>query len=123
MSPPYSDVIKRMLTPSIGAVLYYLFAQVDRSDAESFFTLLGTGSGLREGHPIFTLRRALEINANRRTAKANATFRAAWTVKAWNAWRRGERVFQVRWAPGGANPEQFPSIDGLDYTQVAPGDE
>jgi hypothetical protein len=49
------------------------FSQVDRSDAESFFTLFGTGSGLREGHPIFTLRRALEINANRRTAKANAT--------------------------------------------------
>lgn len=119
---PHHETTKRMLTPSTAAALYYLFAQVDRSDAESFFTLLATGSGLREGHPIFTLRRALEINANRRTAKVSSTFRCAWTIKAWNAWRRGERVFQIRWVPGGANPEVFPAIDGFDYTQISRDD-
>lgn len=56
------------------------------------------------------------MKAERSVPKVN--MRAAWCILAWNAWRNGDRLRKVQWRPGGARPDPFPMIDGLDYASV-----
>ncbi len=53
------------------------------------------------------LRNALPRDALA-TKKMPASHRLAITIKAWNAYREGRSIGYLRFAGGGAKPEQFP---------------
>lgn len=110
-----ADRIKKeggFLIPALAASLYVLMAAEDEADATEFFTMLATGVNLGPGNPILALRRRLIQNRDSGNARNNLsrTFVSAITVKAWNAWRRGETVQTLKWL----DSEPFPRLVGLD---------
>ena len=94
----------------LGCGLYHLFSSVDAEDAEVFFESLITGENLTEGSPILALRNNLERRAIKKYDRERMEIVAAWTIKAWNAWREGSEIQRLYWTPGGSRPEPFPEI-------------
>lgn len=93
--------------PGLFGALFYIFTALDYDDAADFFEHLRSGVGLEEEDPRYLLRRFLisEITATRRTPAWRV---AALTIKAWNAWRDGEKMRNLSFRAGGASPEAFP---------------
>lgn len=97
-------------TRSVLGLAIHNLMKVDSADAAWFFDRLSDGQGLMEGDPIYTLRRVLR----NRTATSNAGG-DAWVLmgmfyKTWNAYRRGEKIRNLMFRAGGANPEQMPEL-------------
>lgn len=92
---------------SVVGIAWWVFQQIDYEDAGFFFARLGDGQGLLKGDPIYELRRTVQETKSNR-GERNQTWLLAITIKAWNAYRNGEKVSLYRWRPGGAKPEQFP---------------
>lgn len=101
-------------SPSMWAAVYYLASEVDPADAAMFFDRLIVGTAPVDGEPIHQLRKAVLADAVR-SRRADSTTMAAWAIKAFNAWRRGEQIYSIRWRRGGANAEAFPAL--LDYPE------
>jgi hypothetical protein len=80
------------------------------AEVDSFIESLRTGTNLAEGDPIHTLRRTLESLLVSKQVKVIPVVIHAITIKAWNAWLRGESASVLRFKPGGDLPEKFPSI-------------
>lgn len=97
------------LPGSIIGFGWWLFSQLDStgSDVDFFFARLADGQGLIKGDPIYELRRAVE---NSRTVRGQRSerFLTAILIKAWNAYRAGNKVGLLTFRPGGAKPERFP---------------
>lgn len=110
LKPPYASIIDHFLTPSTASALYYLFRSVDTEDAREFYRLLASGDGLGEGDPIFALRKRLEAEARKSQGRILPHVRAAFTIKAFNAWRAGATMHALKWTGGGARQEGFPRV-------------
>lgn len=95
------------LPASIVGLVWWITAQIDPDDSDFFMKRLGDGQGLVKGDPIYELRRTVQENRNGRGDR-DRTYLLAITIKAWNAYRKGEQVGLYRWRPGGAKPEKFP---------------
>jgi hypothetical protein len=82
---------------------HYLTSRLDAGDAEYFFNRLGDGQGLVLGDPILTLRNVLLKD---RTVPVSMLprRRAAIIVRAWNAYRAGERLTKFQWTGQDAFP-------------------
>ncbi len=99
-----------MSPPSLFRALHWWLAKVSESDADLFFEGLATGIGLIEGDPIAALRNSL-VEERRRMHRSGSRpywYWAAITIKAWNAYRQGKSVKQLRFATGGVNKETWP---------------
>lgn len=96
------------LPTTVSSALYFAFSQVDPTDCEHFFQALAEPLSPNIPQPVFTLRKALSDNRDNVKGTRNVTYLAAITIKAWNAYRAGEEVHQLRWRAGGANPEAIP---------------
>ena len=92
----------------IAAILFYEFSALDAEDAQFFFDRLWEGDGLERGSAILALRKSLLASTDTKGA-ANPVYLAAISIKAWNKYRAGEEAALLRFSPGGANPEKFPS--------------
>jgi hypothetical protein len=96
---------------SVEAGLHFLMAEIDSTAADEFWTLLQEGQGLDAGHPILTLRNYLIRDlANRR--RMDAKYRAAITIKSWNAYRANRTATIIVWRRAGDKPEEFPVLRG-----------
>lgn len=97
------------LPGSVVAFTWWLFARLEdgESDAAFFFARLADWQGLMRGDPVYALRSA---SASTRTAHGERSerFLTAITIKAWNAYRDGEKIGSLRFRAGGAAPERFP---------------
>lgn len=114
--PHILDSVKRAhsirdwgLAVSTLAALHYLFTGVDKEDAETFFIRLKYGIDLEEDDPILVLRERLHAISTQRRRIPRDEF-AAIVIKAWNAFRSGEKVKQLTWRGGGGRPEKMPEI-------------
>jgi len=92
---------------SIIGLAWWVCAEIDEGDANYFFERLGDGQALAKTDPVYELRRAVAATKTIRGAR-NMTYLLAITIKAWNAFRAGQPIGQLRWAAGGAKPEAFP---------------
>lgn len=95
------------LPSSVCGLGMWLFTRIDTGDADFFFNRLHDGQNLAKGDPIYELRKAVEQSRSVRGERSQ-TYLTAILIKAWNAYREGRNVGQLRFAPGGANPERFP---------------
>lgn len=118
-NPEIRDSVKlaaRLRRPWIGvsvlAAMHYLFSVANPEDANDFVTKLATGENMRAGDPPYVLRERL-IKEHYDTGGLHSRAKLAFVVRAWNAYRRGETLTRLVFNPGGANPDRFPSIDGL----------
>lgn len=103
--------IRRQLPMSVTVlgVAHWLFRQIDEEDCSFFFDRIRDGQGLVEGDPVLVLRKRVLIDAtNERNQKLKPFHLLALLIKAWNAYRMGEQLNNLRWRTGGARPEPFP---------------
>lgn len=95
------------LPSSVLGLTHWVFSNIDAEDADWFFERLGSGVGLEQYHPVWTLRkRASEITEA--TGRVPEDMLLAFVIKAWNAYRDGTELRLLRFKPGGASPEKFP---------------
>lgn len=99
------------LPASIVGLLWWAFDRIDETspdDARFFFDRLADGQGLVSGDPIYELRKTLDLIKASVRGERSRTHLIAITIKAWNAYRRGDKVGLLRYRSGGAKPEAFP---------------
>lgn len=95
------------LPPALFTTLFYIFDQIDSDDAAEFMRLVATGDGLNSDHPIYLLRKRL-AEERQRPGSPSAKLLMGLTIKAWNAWRKGETPRIVSYSPGGKRQEKMP---------------
>lgn len=81
---------------------------IDADDAAGFFGGLDEQQGLTEGSPILAALRWMRTAERGPGSKPSVEHQLAILFKSWNKYRAGESVSQLRFRPGGANPESFP---------------
>lgn len=91
----------------VGGLLWWMFTQLDAEDAEHFFERFMSLEGHEKGDPIFEFRK-IAIGETKTAQARNARVLCALGIKAWNKYREGEKVSQLRFIPGGSNAEKFP---------------
>jgi hypothetical protein len=105
--------IRDVTAPTIILALHYLFTRVDRTKANWFLDRLSDGAELSPRHPILTLRDQLMRARNERKITISDPERAAWAIKAWNAFYQERPVATLKWQQLGPRKEPFPLIAGL----------
>lgn len=95
------------LPSSVLGLTYWLFSAIDVEDAVWFFDHLGSGAGLEQYHPVWTLRKRAAELAQEQGRMAEDML-LAFVIKTWNAYRDGDEMRLLRFKPGGAKPERFP---------------
>ena len=95
---------------SVGtvAVLFEVFKGVDIESFEHFAGMLAMKYDPVK--PVRLLISRLSANAQSQRGRLPQRILAAYIVKAWNAYMRGEDISQLKVTLGGAHPEQFPEI-------------
>ena len=93
---------------SVLGLASWLFARIDQGDHDDFVNKLISGANLGEHSPIRLLREKLlaEVGAKQRRSKVELL---ALIIKAWNAYRNGEELRQLKFITGGAKPEAMPT--------------
>lgn len=96
-----------MLTSSMFASLWWTFAHIDTDAANRFFMSLASGANLQADDPILILCNTLMSQPHKagRSARDNRVRIAALTIKAWNKWRKGKPLRQLKFSAG----ESFPT--------------
>lgn len=100
-------VVRALRTPLVGIREF----GGDRSEVDTFVERLRSGTELTDGHPVHTLKRTMENYLMSTSLRLAPVVTQAITVKAWNAYVRGEDVHVLRFKPGGSTPETFPRIE------------
>lgn len=93
--------------PAMFAALYYIFAEHNKKGADQFFDTLIDGLGYEQGRqdPIYQLRRLLEqFKANKHQKRPNF-YKAAITIKAWNAFQNRDTISSLRFSENEGWPE------------------
>jgi hypothetical protein len=97
-----------LLSGRTAGLLYYVLSSIDADDAQYFFDRLVAGDGMERDNPILVLRNLLMVLKQEKRGVRSQTYVSALVVKAWNKYRLGEPVKQLKFTIGGANPESFP---------------
>lgn len=95
-----------LLSPMMLSSLHYIFASIDKNSAEIFLTALLTGD-CGDYKEILKLRNYfLDIKMNEKTKAlmGNRTFVGGVIIKAWNAFRKNEKMHDFEYKKG----EEFP---------------
>jgi hypothetical protein len=95
------------VAPSVCGTAWYMFSELDDSDANAFIDAIVSGIGLEERSPLLVLRRVYEKN-QLQARPLDSPQLLAITIKAWNAWRKGRKVELLAFKMGGVNPEAWP---------------
>lgn len=93
------------------AALVDEFNKVSDEDAEAFISQIASPTPTSQ--PCAKLKEAFRINAEQDPDKRYTTKKVlALTIKAWNAFMRGDEIALLGYKEGGAKPENFPKIYG-----------
>lgn len=109
-SPDKANKAKSLMPQRWGGALHYICSRKSKSDADNFFAKIATGVGITSNRDVtYKIRNKLLANAGENPGNKEAdVYIAAYTVKAWNAWRRGEKREYLRWRGNQAPNEPFP---------------
>ncbi len=111
--------IKSITAPTLLLALHYQFSRKDKGKADEFIERVGDGAELPRKHPILTLRDQLLRARNERKYQLADPERAAWIIKAWNAYVEDRALDHIKWQPNGARAEAFPLIRGPRESKLA----
>lgn len=86
--------------------LYWQFSKLDRDASMEFFTSFASGAGLQKDDPIYQLRNKMIGNMASKK-KFPDRDKLAWTILAWNHWRKKNKITKLQWAgdPDAAFPK------------------
>lgn len=97
------------LYPRVGGVGMWATSRINAEDSEDFFHKLTTGESLGANSPILRLRQSL-FSLEQERGATPAGYKLALLTKAWNFYRDGDEVVNLRFRRGGAKPESFPTF-------------
>lgn len=91
--------------------LYHRLLEIDPEEAELFFKMWQEGAGLAKNDPIWRLREWTINDARTRTTSGRApTYRfMAMALKAWNFWREGKTIQQLKWNYTSVHKDPWPT--------------
>ncbi|MDP3492876.1 MAG: hypothetical protein Q8R82_07160 [Hyphomonadaceae bacterium] len=105
--------IRDITAPTLVIALHYFFRRVHPRKADFFLNRLTDGAELPARHPILTLRDQLvRAKIDKKVSIPDAE-RAAWIIKAWNAYLQDRPVATLKWQQVGPRKEPFPEVPGL----------
>lgn len=84
---------------------FYLFARIDREQANQFFDGYVSGAGLLSRDPILALRNRI---VRQKLERQTAAEQLALTIRAWNYFRAGEKVDRLQLPKGLLTNDNFP---------------
>lgn len=95
-----------MVSRGLTIALVHILTTVDAKATEEFFGAIESGAGLVAGDPRLTLRETLLRDRSQRDARSqmSAKRRAALVIRAWNAWRAGDKLTRLQWTDADAFP-------------------
>lgn len=106
---PGADIGRKVGLPgSLASLLMITFDAIDSEDSAFFWARLADGVGLQEGSPILALAKMLQSLKLEVRGQRSQRYLAALVIKAWNKYRDGEPIHQLKFRTGGANPESYP---------------
>lgn len=109
----------RILTPITYGPLHWLFSKYSPTDADFFFDRVSIGDEISQDHPAWVLRRTVTNLRNRSISMSHhGPYLQALTIKAWNGFIEGRPIGNLKFSPGGAKPEAFPTILGEDLIRA-----
>lgn len=103
---PFAKKIK--YPQGLAGAMHYRMAQLSPNDADLFWNLLGTGRVIENSEVIANLRDKFQTSSKSDIAAMKKVYRAAVTIRAWNAWVTGTQLKHIKWAP--QNGEKFPTL-------------
>jgi len=107
----------RFMTPGMLAFIHYLGARAaGKKIALEFIRAVAAGPnlGLEKDNPAIVLRKRLVESQEKSSTNLSSIFRLVFTIKAFNAFARGELMYRLSWARKGEHPESFPAFVGMD---------
>lgn len=106
---PYSRQPDRLFPPSTAVACHYIFSRISPKDADAFMKYALEGVGLDDKSSILLLRRRLIGNLQSK-AKLPYDYIIALTIKAWNSFRDGKPMGNLRYreTDGTQGVEKFP---------------
>jgi len=91
--------------PSLFAALYFIFSEHNKKGADAFFDSLIDGVGLERHGPVYELRKLLlQFRQDKHNKRPNF-YKAAITIKAWNAFQNRASVHALRYSENETWPE------------------
>lgn len=114
-----SDVLQECMpveavvsAPLLAAIMYLATEHDDYPGAKKhFISAIAHGSGLTEQDPAYLLRQRLLKDKAAKTTSLTRNMKAALIIKAWNVYRVGGVIGNLRWAGSGPMSESFPTIN------------
>lgn len=101
---------RRLLPPGMSSALCYLMSCKDKNLAEQFFLALTLGENLSHKDGMYLLRDRFQRDWGARV-KMQPIYKAALTIKVWNAWRSGRfQLGRLRWQTEAGECEPFPIV-------------
>ena len=93
--------------PALFAALYFIFSQANRKGAEEFFEMLVEGLGFEHARqdPVYQLRKNLLLIKDQKHRRRPNFYKAALTIKAWNAFQDRDTITTLRYAESEAWPQ------------------
>jgi hypothetical protein len=102
-----ASLYTKIIPISIAAACHYIFSRIDKNDADIFIEKLLTGAGININDSVYLLRsRLIENSASK--AKLPSVYIIALVFKAWNYFREGKPVKNLRYRTDGNSVEAFP---------------
>lgn len=98
-----------MLSKPVCSFCWWLFSKKDMALANTFFVDLTVGSDEGDTDPIYLLRERLKSD-KRSKLKLPKTEKLALVIIAWNAVRKNETLFNLRWRSTGPTAQNFPEV-------------
>jgi hypothetical protein len=110
----------KALSPAPWRTFMYIATGVNPDDAAAFREGVELGSTLSPGDARLTLRTRLLAESAKTSSALRPFVAMVFVIKAWNAWRAGEPMLKLNFKSGGAAPESYPQIDGIQYVDGRP---
>jgi hypothetical protein len=92
----------------VGAFRHYQLGMIDNGDRDDFFERLRTREFRGSTDPLAALYDVMMKDGAKPNRRMDTVHKHALLVKAWNYYRDGREVKQLRWSRGGRNVEPFP---------------
>ena len=86
-----------------------VFKKVDTDSMLDFMDYLSLGSGLEQGHPLYSLRNTLINDQSLTSRRLSTKERYAHIILAWNYFFQGKQIIKLKWKLD----EEFPTVHGL----------
>lgn len=96
---------KSLMGFGIAAALHCLMKQKDAELAETFWANLSSGENISKSQPVYLLRERLLANRAQTNTKMRQNIVAAFSIKAWNATRKGIKLGVLKFLDEEAFPE------------------